>query len=315
MPSRRGAALARAAAQSIDAQYYIWHGDLTGKLLLRDLLEAAGRGVRVRLLLDDNPTAGLDALWSAANRHPHLEIRLFNPFTIRAPRSFNYVTDFRRLNRRMHNKSFTVDNQASIVGGRNVGDAYFGATEQMQFADMDLLATGAVVRDISSAFDRYWASASAYPAELIMPAADEAVLQKLRQELDELAGSERGQAYERSTAEARLVPELLSGKLPLEWLKAELVCDDPAKGLGTIARARLLVAGLTRALGAAQKSFDVATAYFVPGRLGANYIRRMAGAGREVRVLTNSLASTDVAAVHAACALPQAVDAGRRAPV
>ena len=159
-------ALARAAAQSIDAQYYIWHGDLTGKLLLRDLLEAAGRGVRVRLLLDDNPTAGLDALWAAANRHPHLEIRLFNPFTIRAPRSFNYVTDFRRLNRRMHNKSFTVDNQAAIVGGRNVGDEYFSATEQMQFADMDLLATGAVVRDISNAFDRYWASASSYPAEL-----------------------------------------------------------------------------------------------------------------------------------------------------
>lgn len=291
-------ALAKAAARCIDAQYYIWHGDLTGKLLILDMLEAADRGVRVRLLLDDNPTAGLDALWSAVNAHENIEVRLFNPFTIRRPRSFNYVTDFKRLNRRMHNKSFTVDNQATIVGGRNIGDEYFNATDELQFADMDVLAVGAVVGDVSAEFDRYWASASSYPVELLT-AASERELARQRAALEATERSEDGTAYAAMAEGTRLVGGLISGKLKLEWVKAELVCDDPAKGLGSIPRRKLLVTGLTRALSDTSRTLDAATAYFVPGRIGANFLRRMARSGRQIRVLTNSLASTDVAPVHA----------------
>jgi len=114
--------LARGAERSLDVQYYIWRDDLTGTLLLDALRSAAARGVRVRLLLDDNNTAGLDPVLAALDREPNIEVRLFNPFGARRWRSLGYLTDFSRLNRRMHNKSFTADNQATIVGGRNIGD-------------------------------------------------------------------------------------------------------------------------------------------------------------------------------------------------
>lgn len=291
-------ALAKAATRCIDAQYYIWNGDLTGRLMILDLLDAANRGVRVRLLLDDNPTRGLDALWSAVNAHENIEVRLFNPFTIRTPRIFNYVTDFKRLNRRMHNKSFTVDNQASIVGGRNIGDEYFNATDALQFADLDLLLVGTVVGDISHDFDRYWASGSAFPVERLMSVSREE-LAKQQQLLSETAQSADGRDYADMAAQAGIAGGLISGNLKFEWLHAALFSDDPAKGLGDIPRSKLLLTGLTRALGDTTHTFDVATAYFVPGRLGTNHMRKLARQGRGVRVLTNSLASTDVAAVHA----------------
>ena len=173
MPSGREAfaarvALARVAERSIDAQYYIWHDDITGALLMRALREAADRGVRVRLLLDDNNTKGMDAAIAMLDAHPNIEVRLFNPFVNRSTRLADYAADFSRLNRRMHNKSFTVDNQATIVGGRNIGDEYFGAADEMEFADLDVIAAGAVVRDVSAQFDAYWNSASAYPAASIV---------------------------------------------------------------------------------------------------------------------------------------------------
>src|SRR6476659_6763370 len=119
--------LARAAERSLDVQYYIWHGDTTGYLMFEEIWNAAERGVRVRLLLDDNGIAGLDSIIAALDSHPNIEVRLFNPFAQRSFKALGYVTDFSRLNRRMHNKSFTADTQATIVGGRNIGDEYFGA--------------------------------------------------------------------------------------------------------------------------------------------------------------------------------------------
>src|SRR6185503_18781301 len=113
--------LARAAERSLDVQYYIWHGDTTGYLMFEEIWNAAERGVRVRLLLDDNGIAGLDSIIAALDSHPNIEVRLFNPFAQRSFKALGYVTDFSRLNRRMHNKSFTADTQATIVGGRNVG--------------------------------------------------------------------------------------------------------------------------------------------------------------------------------------------------
>ncbi|MEP6558105.1 MAG: phospholipase D-like domain-containing protein, partial [Burkholderiales bacterium] len=141
--------LAHRAERSLDVQYYIWHDDLTGTLLFEALHQAAERGVRVRLLLDDNNTSGLDGLLAALDSHPNIEVRLFNPFAVRSPRAIGYLTDFFRLNRRMHNKSFTADNQVTIVGGRNIGDEYFGAGTGTLFADLDVMAIGPVVAAVS----------------------------------------------------------------------------------------------------------------------------------------------------------------------
>src|SRR6185312_10447800 len=170
LPDGRDAFAARvlmsdAAERTLDARYYIWHDDLSGGLLFAALRRAADRGVRVRLLLDDNNTVGLDSLLAALNAHPNIEVRLFNPFRFRRWRILGYLTDFARLNRRMHNKSFTVDNQATIVGGRNVGDEYFDAGQGVSFADLDVLAVGPVVAEVAGDFERYWTSRSSCPAE------------------------------------------------------------------------------------------------------------------------------------------------------
>ena len=163
------ALLADAAERTLDVQYYIWHNDLSGTLLLGALHRAAERGVRVRLLLDDNNTRGLDVLLATLAAHPNIEVRLFNPFKLRRWRALNFLTDFGRLNRRMHNKSFTADNHATIIGGRNVGDEYFGAAQAVLFVDLDVLAIGPIVNEVSHDFDQYWASKSSYPAERVLP--------------------------------------------------------------------------------------------------------------------------------------------------
>src|SRR5690606_32875784 len=116
----------------------------------------------------DNNTSGLDAALAALDAHPRIEVRLFNPFVVRSVRAFGYLSDFSRANRRMHNKSFTADSQATIVGGRNIGDAYFGATDDVLFADLDVLAVGPVAAEVARDFDRYWRSDSAYPAERLL---------------------------------------------------------------------------------------------------------------------------------------------------
>ena len=148
------AALIEAADHTLDLQYYIWHNDISGKLMYNLIHRAAERGVRVRLLLDDNNTNGLDNVLLALDSHPNIEIRLFNPFVRRKWRALGYLTDFPRLNRRMHNKSFTADNRATILGGRNIGDEYFKVGEDTIFADLDILATGRVVTELSQDFAR-----------------------------------------------------------------------------------------------------------------------------------------------------------------
>ncbi|WP_232324378.1 phospholipase D-like domain-containing protein, partial [Variovorax sp. WDL1] len=161
-------ALAQAAERSLDMQYYIWRGDTTGQLLLEAAWAAAERGVRVRLLLDDNNTSGLDGTLAVLDAHPNLEVRLFNPFANRSLRAGDFALDFSRVNRRMHNKSFTADNQVAIVGGRNVGDEYYGADQLLGFQDLDVVTVGPVVRQVSRQFDLYWNSEAAYPATALL---------------------------------------------------------------------------------------------------------------------------------------------------
>ena len=155
--------LAEAAERSLDVQYYIWHDDLTGRLFADALLRAADRGVRVRVLLDDVGARANDETLLSLDAHPNIEIRLFNPVASRSFRNLGMLTDFSRVNRRMHNKSFIADNQRAILGGRNIGDEYFEAQSEVAFGDLDVLTVGRAVSDVSDAFDLYWNSPASYP--------------------------------------------------------------------------------------------------------------------------------------------------------
>jgi len=294
------ALLAAAADKSLDVQYYIWHGDQTGRLLFEALWQSAQRGVRVRLLLDDNGVAGLDPTLAALDAHPNIEVRLYNPFASRSMRALGYLTDFSRLNRRMHNKSFTADNQASIVGGRNIGNEYFGAGHETLFEDLDVVAVGPAVGEVSKAFDLYWNSASAYPAASLLEAPGPQAAARLEADFAAARTDPGSAAYVKALRETPLVRELLDGRLPLEWTDARLLRDDPAKTLDTTGRTDvLLLAELLRSTARPEKSFDLISPYFVPGKEGAAALAALVQRGVAVRVLTNSLAATDVGAVHA----------------
>ena len=241
--------LAQAAERSLDVQYYIWRNDLSGTLLFDALRKAADRGVRVRLLLDDNNTNGLDATLAALDSHANIEVRLFNPFAIRRFRVLGYLTDFFRLNRRMHNKSFTADNQATIIGGRNVGDEYFDATSGMAFVDLDTLAVGAVVNDVSHDFDRYWASESSYPANRLLPEPGAVQVAELPSKASKIARDPSGVKYLEAVRSSSFVRELIEGRLSFDWAITHMVSDDPAKGLGRAAPERLLSEKLRAIIG------------------------------------------------------------------
>jgi putative cardiolipin synthase len=293
------ALLAQAAERTLDVQYYIWHGDMSGSLLLESLREAADRGVRVRLLLDDNGTWGIDATLAALDAHPQVEVRLFNPFVIREPKMIGYLTDFSRLNRRMHNKSFTADNQATIIGGRNIGDEYFGATDGTVFVDLDVLAVGPVVRQVSADFDRYWSSGSSYPAASILPPATAAQFEALASTADRLVRTPAAAGYLEAIRNSSFAAELLQGKLALEWAPTRMVSDDPAKGLGLTGPEGNLTHELREIIGDPVAEVDLISAYFVPTESGVAAFTELVRRGVTVKILTNSLEATDVAAVHA----------------
>lgn len=293
------ALLARAAQRTLDVQYYIWHKDLTGTLLFESLRAAAQRGVRVRLLIDDINTSGLDPTLAALDSDPNIEVRLFNPFFIRSPRWINYLSDFSRLNRRMHNKSFTADNQVTIIGGRNIGDEYFGAADDVVFTDLDVLAIGPVVKDVSRSFDSYWNSQSAYPVSLLMPSGTPTELHKLTDEASALELEPRAGAYVKALHGSSLMRQLTDGTIALQWATTHMVSDDPRKGLGQVPASELLTYKLEKAIGKPQSHVELVSSYFVPTTAGVADLVALAKRGVKVKVLTNSLEATDVAAVHA----------------
>ncbi|WP_300273039.1 phospholipase D family protein [Halomonas sp.] len=268
-------------------------------LLLEALHAAADRGVRVRLLLDDSGTAGIDAELAALASHPNIQIRLFNPFVVRSPKWLGFLTDFSRANRRMHNKAFIADNQVSIIGGRNIADEYFAATEEVHFSDLDVLAVGDVVDEVSTDFDRYWRSASAYPVARILSGADPEGLERLARAADEESRDPEADRYMQAVAETELVQKLVAGELELEWSPVHMLSDDPAKGLGQASDEGLLFHELERLLSDAEASVALVSPYFVPAEAGTAALVRQARQGIRVRVLTNALEATDVIAVHA----------------
>jgi len=291
--------LMRQAERTLDLQYYIWHGDRTGTLMLEAAHQAAERGVKVRLLLDDNGIAGLDTVLSALDRHPNIAVRLFNPFRIRFPKAVGYVADFGRLNRRMHNKSFTVDAAVTIVGGRNVGDEYFGAHDGGLFADLDVLAVGPIVAETLQDFERYWHCSSAYAAAQILPRVSDAKLAELSERASIVERDPSASAFVERLRELPLVRDLLAGRLALRWAPVRLLSDDPAKTLGTASSSRLLAGKLPEAIGTPERELLVIAGYFVPGDEMIAQLCTLARRGVAVSVLTNSFAATDVSFVQA----------------
>lgn len=281
--------LAERAERSLDVQYYMLADDLVGRAFMLTLLRAADRGVRVRLLLDDINTAGMDASLAALNTHPNLELRLFNPFASRGMRAFD-AWDFRRLNRRMHNKSFTVDNQFTIVGGRNIANEYFAANPVYNFGDLDTVAYGPVVHAVSNMFDYYWNHSRAVPIEQLRKGEADlpAERQRLADALEGLEHSRYAQALRASLS------DYLEGDKGFYSAPFELVFDSPDKTIPQRAgEAHKITTPLAQTVTRAQRELLVISPYFVPRDAGVENLVELQRSGVQVDVVTNSLASSD----------------------
>lgn len=293
-------AFADAAERSLDVQYYLFHRDVTGYMLVERLLRAADRGVRVRVLVDDMDMGGRDAGLAALDLHPNIHIRLFNPFPSRSMRTLNFVTHLGTVTRRMHNKSFTIDNQVTIVGGRNVGDEYFEAAEGTNFGDMDVLAVGPVVREVSQAFDLYWNSPLAVPVSVLAPEGDPDLLEWQRKALAAELQKQATSPYADRLRSSDFVRALERSDLRLYWGQAQLLYDLPQKVLKDPGDSSTHMGPQLGAfLKQARSELLIVSPYFVPGDEAVAEMGRMVQRGVRVRILTNSLAATDVAAVHA----------------
>ncbi|MEW5769445.1 MAG: phospholipase D family protein [Pseudomonadota bacterium] len=295
-------ALVERAQTSLDLQYYLIHADTSGRLLARAILRAADRGVRVRVLLDDVDTGPHEAAIIGLDAHPNIQIRLFNPFSLRGDNPLGRLAEFLgdgRLNHRMHNKLFVADNLMAIAGGRNIGDEYFQADSPVAFHDLDVLAAGPVVRRMSDAFDAYWNSHYAVSVRAIpKPDKRERLLQRVREGLERNLSE-----LDQDTLFDYMGLDVLGGLAGDElspWLpgRAEFISDPPGKvdhalGASQLPLARLLQHGL-----AVRRELLIASPYFVPGRVGVDLLTYLHGRGVSVRILTNSMAATDVLVVH-----------------
>ena len=293
--------LAQRAEQSIDLQTYVMHVDVTGSALLSRLLEAADRGVRVRLLLDDYYAEGYDAGLAGLDSHPNVEGRIFNPFYRgSAGRLKSTATDFGRVNRRMHNKSFVVDNQVAIIGGRNIGDEYFDARADEKFTDLDALAIGPVVNDLSRMFDTYWNHETALPVPAFaeMPNDPDAELERLRVKFSQTRDDILDTAYARAIRQ-QVLAYIETDAPTLTWAPYLLAYDEPDIGVKSRAEeAKSIRTPLIESVESAQNELIIITPYFVPSKSGIDRFRSLRERGVEVTIVTNSLASTNQWLVH-----------------
>ena len=294
---------ARMAKRSIDVQSYIWHADLTGMYFANELLLAADRGVKVRVLLDDVDARKNNDAIAALSAHPNVQIRTFNPFASRRG-TLSLVAEalhsFSRVNRRMHNKSWIADNRIAVVGGRNIGDEYFSASEEVNFLDLDFAMVGPVVRQASQSFDEYWNSPAAYPMEVLDPdKVSTEALNELRPRLAARAAQAENSSYVQALRSNDAIKRMLEGDWPMHWSpKYQFVADDPAKVQARDAKRSQVSAALVPMAEAVQSRLSIISPYFVPGEQGTVVLTSAARNERSVRVLTNSLVANDVAAVH-----------------
>ena len=290
-------ALADLAERSLDMQYYVWDGDATGRIIVDRVMKAADRGVRVRLLVDDPYYKASDPVKAALDAHPNVEIRLFNPATNRRWSRLDFIVDFRRFNRRMHNKLMVADNAAAIVGGRNIGDEYYGVNTIANFRDLDVLAVGPVVRDLSGVFDRYWNSASTVPIATIVEraygAADlDAILTRLRQEI---AAADYPYPIDQDLDELAAHGAELRDNLV--WAHGQVIADDPEAIASGKEADDVLVFIRARVAELKEELLAEAPYFVLPARAQAT-VKALHERNVRVRVLTNSLASNNQLAAH-----------------
>lgn len=297
------------AQYTLDLQYYSFHGDTSGKLIAQALVNAADRGVRIRLLLDDIDTLGVDEAISIINAHPSISVRIFNPFVFRGLlRYLEFIVDLSRVGRRMHNKAMIADNSLAIVGGRNISDVYFSADPELLFLDMDLLAIGDIVNNVSKSFDEYWNSDWAVPVDILYakPIRTEAMkkikrmLRKHEQEIEQVD-------YLKAMQLSRFSKEMRPENLDFVWSSAELIYDRPDKinfHKLTLEQQQInSQSTLQHILSQAEKELLIVSPYFVPGDQGMLWLNDLINKGVKITVFTNSLAATDVTAVHAGYSL------------
>jgi putative cardiolipin synthase len=293
--------LAARAERSLDVQYYLFHRDLSGRLLLEQLLKAADRGVRVRLLVDDMDMAELDLGLAMLDAHPNMDVRLFNPFARNRSRLGQYVFRFGSVTRRMHNKSFTADNQMTIIGGRNIGDEYFEADPSMAFADMDALLVGPAAQEVSRSFDLYWNNALSYSVgNLGEPEPTDTEIQQARKNLNEWTTGQDSSAYIKALKASKLSQDIEEKTVAFRWANVDIFYDQPEKiSSGRDETDLHMGQYLAPYFKNAKSEALIVSPYFVPGTNGTQTLCKMEARGVSVKVLTNSLASTDVSVVHA----------------
>ena len=291
--------LAEIAERSIDLQYFLMKDDTAGLVMMNALLKAADRGVRVRFLLDDIFTTSADRNLLLLNQHPNIEVRLFNPVSRRGISSkLNFVGDFRQANRRMHNKSFTVDNQISIVGGRNIADEYFQLKEGSVFVDFDVLAMGPVAAEISQSFDEFWNHSRAVPMEQVADNKTNEDLETVRADIAEEFDGAYDEVYGRAL-ESQLLQDLIASREPAFPAYAVVLSDSPDKLINDIGEEHMQLANdLLDVLHSAREEIIFITPYYVPGKDGVEIMRQLVDKGIRVIILTNSLASNNHTPVH-----------------
>ena len=290
-------ALADLAERSLDMQYYMWDGDTTGRIVVDHVMKAADRGVRVRLLVDDPFYKDSDSVKACLDAHPNVEIRLFNPLTNRRWSILDFIFDFGRVNRRMHNKLMVADNAAAIVGGRNIGDIYYGVNTIANYRDLDVLAVGPVVRDLSGVFDQYWNSSSAVPISAIVGRAHGAsdldgILVRLH---EAIAAADYPYPIDQDLDE--LVAQGAELCNNLVWAHGRIIADDPE----TVARGEEsndVIEFVRERISRLKKELLVESPYFVLPAGAQAIVKALHERNVRVRVLTNSLASNDMLPAH-----------------
>ncbi len=295
------ALLAQAAERSIDTQYYMIHNDTVGFLFIDQLYKAADRGVRVRVLIDDIDMGGKDFGAAVFDSHPNVEVRIFNPFGRNTGRTLQFITGFGKQTRRGHNKSFTVDSQATILGGRNMGDEYFEDDPELAFVDLDVLALGPVARSVSASFDQYWNSELSYPISVLiekLPTPEE--IEQRKNEFDDFIKKQADTEYMRHLRNSNLANSFRQDRLVYHWGVGHVVADDPQKLTHDTGDTQYhLSEQLKPFVADIEKELIIFSPYFVPGNSGVAFYKGLREKGVRVKILTNSLSSTDVAIVHA----------------
>lgn len=302
--------LARRAERSLDLQYYHIQRDRAGLSLLRELRDAAERGVRVRLLVDDFYAAKIDDLLIDLAAHSDVQIRLFNPLSMRSGnpvlRLLLSSGPFELNNHRMHNKLFIADNAIAIYGGRNVADEYFMSDVEFNFIDMDVLSVGAVVRNLSAAFDLYWNSEAAWPLQALAgpsPGKTTQAAQTARSRFDaEVRDATTLTATYRTdpTGQTSVQLQIAGGRLDLTPARAWVFADPPDKALvaAELNQPTVAMQGMLDVIAGAEKEVIISSPYFVPGPIGMGMMREATANGTRVVLYTNSLGTTDEPLVH-----------------